>query len=896
MAVTYSEMPPLEATPVPVPDALAVLEPLLQEVLQEQGGSELVAALEQLREIVAGLRAGAADSDERLRAVIGDGGSALWLVRACSMQLAMANVADELRRVRARRAADATELAEARSLLESAVPRGASLPALDIRLVLTAHPTAIARRSVLSKHRAVSACLEQLDDPRVGGYERRLLEEQVREDLSIWYATNEVRSMRPRVMDEVRRLLFFFESVVFDAAADLAREYCDVVRGDGSCELVEVPLRFGSWAGGDMDGNPHVTPTTILETVQSHRVTALRLLVERLLPLRREFSQPDASLRLSEGLRESLARDERELPEAAGELASRYPHEAREPLRRKLAFVIARLRNTLAEASGQTPREPGYAGARDLLTDLQDIRDSVGARAVRRGRIERLIWQTRIFGFHLATLEVRENAPEVHEACRALLPGYATATREAERVALLTDACLNQPLPPRDAGAAPKAAVAFDSIARAISANGPEALDTFILSNAENPSDVLCALWLARRSGLFQPRTGPAGGAPAVSALELVPLFERRTALEGATRTMGQLYGNPAYQQHLEARGRRQEVMLGYSDAGKDLGYLSSQWAMYGAQEALARQAAERQVDLRLFHGRGGSTSRGGGPAWRWIRAQPPGVVRGGIKITEQGEVINAKFADRRLAIHSLEQTVAAVLHATAVPGTEVDPAWRREMVRMAEVARDAYQRLVFDDRDLPDLFRQCTPIDVLDGLNIGSRPARRAGDTSLRSLRAIPWVFAWMQSRVGLPAWYGAGIGLETGDLELQRTMYERWPFFEATIATLETSLASADLVIGERYFGLAERPEPASRVWGILRAEHERCHARLAAITRGRSAGDSSADAVERQAWRSVWLEALSLLQIEFLRRHRAGDEKALEPLLATVAGIATGLRTTG
>ncbi len=907
MSATHPGSAPDLAEPAASTEDLHILERLLGDVLAEQESDELAAAVQDIREAAAAARLPGTDAARLVRRAIDSLDDPLQLVRACSIRLGLANVTHELARVRARRAADRSELSAAEWLLQAAITSTTPAPALDVRLVLTAHPTALARRSVLSKYHAICGCLEQLDDPRIGNSERRRLEEEISELLAIWYATNEVRSMRPRVGDEVRRLLFFFESVLFDAAADLARTYHEVL-GDASGG---VPLTFGSWAGGDMDGNPYVTPRTIAETVQAHRVTALQLLVERLLPLRREFSQPQRSLTLSPRLVESLARDERDLPETAAELARRYPHEAGEPLRRKCAFMVARLRHMLAAASGGDGHEPGYATPEELLADLEAIRESVGSQAVKRGRIDRLIWQTRIFGFHLATLEVRENAPELHDACRALLPGYAAAHREPERVALLTQACLHGELPHREGGPAPKAAAAFDAIARSISVYGPRSLDTFIISNAECTSDVLCALWLARRSGLFRPRPGPPGsgagadrglgeptgsGETGTSAVEIVPLFERRSALEGASRTMGELYGNPAYRQHLEARRRRQEVMLGYSDAGKDMGFLSSQWAMYEVQEALARQAAARQVELRLFHGRGGSTSRGGGPARRWIRAQPPGTVGGRIKVTEQGEVINAKFSDRRLAAHALEQTVAAVLHATVEPGPPAQPAWRREMIRVATVARETYQSLVFEDRDLLAMFRQCTPIDILDALNIGSRPAARGGDGSVRSLRAIPWVFAWMQSRVSLPSWYGAGSGLEAGDLPLQRVMYERWPYFTATIATLETALTLADLVIGEQYLQLAERPNAARRVWGRLQSEYARCEARVLAITGHERLGQPTPQAVERELWRRAWLDALSLQQVELLRRHRAGDERALEPLLATVAGIATGLRTTG
>jgi phosphoenolpyruvate carboxylase len=513
-----------------------------------------------------------------------------------------------------------------------------------------------------------------------------------------------------------------------------------------------------------------------------------------------------------------------------------------------------------------------------------------------RGRLDRLIWQSRIFGFHLATLEVRENAPELHEACKILLPGYAAARTETERAARLTVACMHGELPERDGGADPKAAVTFDTIARAVSTYGREALDTFIVSNCEQPSDLLCALWLARRSGLFTPRRGPDPGYGLSSSLELVPLFERRVALEQAGSTMGALYSNAAYRQHLEARDRRQEVMLGYSDAGKDMGYLASQWTLYRAQELLARQAAERGIELRLFHGRGGSSSRGGGPAYRSILAQPPGTVGGRIKITEQGEVISAKFSDARLAAHSLEQTLAAVVQATLEPGPAPDPAWLDEMDRIGAAARDTYQALVHDRPDLPELFGQCTPIDVLDLLNIGSRPASRGARRTVQSLRAIPWVFAWMQTRIGLTSWYGAGSGLCAGELAVQREMYASWPFFNGVVTTLESALAAVDVAIGKRYFELADPSGPAAELWEIVETENRRCRDRVLAITGREQLANPTPDALERHAWRRTWLDVLSFLQIELLRRHRASDEQAREPLLATVAGIATGQRTTG
>ncbi len=880
-----------------------VLERLLGEVLREQEGDQFLQTLAGLRaaytadgHVADGEGGDAVAGGDHLAELIAGvpSRSALAIVRACSMHLALANLDDELERltdpVAEREHPLSTSLEQAAERLGSAAVRSA----LDIRLVLTAHPTDIARRSVLSKHRTVATALEQLWLQGISAAERRRLEHEISEALSIWYATNEVRSMRPRVADEVRRLLFFFESVLFDAAAELAAEFSYVfgAPADGA-----PPLRFGSWAGGDMDGNPHVSAATIAETLGAHRVLALSLLIDRVVPLRREFSQSETRLPLTEALRDSLARDEQELPTTAGLLAARYPHEACEPLRRKLAFVLARLRNTHAQASGQTPTEAGYADAEALLADLEAIRESVGSRAVMQGRLERLIWQVRIFGFHLATLEVRESASELHEACRVLLPGYAAAAGETARVIRLTRACLEEDLPERVSGPAPRAAAAFDAIAAAAASLGPRTVDTFIVSGCEQPSDVLCALWLARRSGLFRCASGRPPGRARCSALELVPLFERRAALEHAAETIGALYANAAYREHLEARGHRQEVMLGYSDAGKEMGYLAAQWAIYGAQERLDRQARERGVELRLFHGRGGSAPRGGGPVPQAILAQPPGTIGGRIKITEQGEVVSAKFSESRLAARALEQTVAAVLEASAAPGAPPEPEWRQELVRVCSAAREAYQRLVFDDPDLPLLLGTCTPIEVLDRLNIGSRPARRGGH-GLQDLRAIPWVFAWTQSRLGLPGWFGGGTGLASGSAARQREMYDGWPLFTALIDTLYGALAACDLQIAERYLALGDGTAGLRRLWRKVSAEHALCTAQVLAIS-GRPAPvttPAAAASSPLHPGRRQWLELLAAMQVELLRRHRDGQPEAMEPLLASVAGIATGLRTTG
>lgn len=869
------------------PAELELLEQLLDEVLADQGGAghaDLAARVLGDAAALHGLDPTAADRlAARVAAMPSD--EALGLIRVATMHLSLANLVADQRHLRAVRAeAGDAGLSTLRTAIAAAAAPGGPAE-LDIRLVLTAHPTDIARRSVLTKKRSVADALEVLESARAGDPERRRAEDDIREALAIWCATNEVRSMRPRVADEVRRLLFFFENALVDAGAELALLYDRVATG-----AAEAPpplrLRFGSWAGADMDGNPSVDAGTIRETLHAHRELALTLLLERITPLRRTFSQQEGLLEPSAELRASLARDARELPDTASFLQARYPHEAGEPLRRKLAYVEARLRHTLAASRGDTPPEPGYRDPAELEADLLAVREASGSRFIARGRLDRVLWQVRVFGFHLATLEARENAAELHEACAELLPGYDAAAPEEQRAAMLTRACESAAGSAPD-GPLPRPAAAFDAIARARADYGGDAIDTFIVSNAEGPSDLLAALWLARRSGLCR------GGDTDVA---LVPLFEKRRALGQATQTMDGLYRNPAYAAALDRRGRRQEVMLGYSDAGKDAGFLASQWALHRAQEELAAQARSAGVGLRMFHGRGGSAPRGGGPVRRAIGAQPPGTVAGRIKITEQGEVISAKFSDVRMAIRSLEETVAAVADASCAGCSAPEHAWRVEMDRIADAAAAAWRDLVHDDPDFVAVLAACTPLDVLGELNIGSRPAARGNGGRVAALRAIPWVFAWMQNRTAMPSWYGSGAALASGDLALQREMWREWPFFRSVVTTLGTALADCDLDVGARYLALADGAPAADRVFATLRRDHDRAIERVRELSGSARLRHARTAPSQLSDGRGPWLDALSYLQVELLRRDRDGDATAREALLASIAGIATGLRSTG
>ena len=578
--------------------------------------------------------------------------------------------------------------------------------------------------------------------------------EEIQEILTIWWQTDEVRRARPRVDDEVRRNLFVFESTLFDAVPEVLGE---VERAFG--RAVEAPvLAFGSWAGSDMDGHPEVGAETLARRAAAappHRRPAAAR--PRALASRSRYSHAQRRVVVTPALEESLERDERELPSAP---VLRRTHRLWEPLRAKLGFVEHRLENTL-RAHG---REPGYADPEELRRDLGLVRECLGSEHVAGGAIRRLLWQIDVFGFHLASLDVRQSAAVVREAAGALLPGFAGARDEAARIALLEEAISSGReglfRPPDGPPRASSCACSTRSRWRA-TRYGRGAVPTMVISMVERPSDVLAALWLARRAGL---ETGK--GAP---QLRFVPLFETLADLEGAPATMETLYSCAPYRDALRWHGDRQCVMLGYSDSGKDSGFVASQWALHRAQERLAWQAGEAGLALELFHGRGGSTSRGGGRTYQAIRAQPFGTVHGRMRLTEQGETISARYGHPELAVRSLEQTASAVLLASNGVGTEVTEAWRGALDQVAGALARGLPGADLRGRGLPALLRADHADLASSGGSTSAPGRRRAAGTAagVEALRAIPWVFAWTQNRVLLPSWYGAGTALAEADLD---------------------------------------------------------------------------------------------------------------------------------
>jgi phosphoenolpyruvate carboxylase len=694
--------------------------------------------------------------------------------------------------------------------------------ATSLRLVLTAHPTEATRRTILLAHVRVALLLDRLDDAAATPAEAGDVQDRLAEEITLLWQTDEVRHDRLRIADEIRNGLWYFEHSLIDAAEELTRDWRALFPGS------PPPLGFGTWIGGDADGNPATGAATIDDALARARALALARFRDDVRALAVELSAHRSLVRVSDELEASLAHDERELPAYAAEIGARNELE---PYRRKLSFVWWRLQNDL------------YPEPQSLLDDLAVVRRSLvahGGARVAAGRLAALERRVEIFGFHLAGLDVRVHARDLDTPRARSLLAHACGARRR---------------------------------------HGPRALDTVIVSGTSSPVDVLRALELTDEP------------------VAIVPLFETIDDLATAPSTLDELLRDERFARRVDERGGALEVMVGYSDSGKDGGYLAAQWAIYRAQERLAEVAARHGVELTIFHGRGGSTGRGGGPTHAAILAQPPGHPPGRVKLTEQGETISFKYGLPGLARRNLEAALAGTLLATFPEVTATSPADAQRLIldRLAGVSRTAYAELR-SDPGFVAFFRSFTPVDELALLEIASRPARRPGDAEyLGSLRAIPWVFAWTQTRVLLPAWFGCGTAFATLDDEELRAC-AALPFFRTLVANLEMTLAKASLPIARGYLALVPDAALGERMFAAIEREHE-------LTVRGvlRAAGVETL--LERQPvlrrsieLRNPYVDPMNAIQVELLRRHRHGDGSARLPLMRSIAGIAAALRNTG
>lgn len=899
-----------------------LLGSLLGQVIVEQAGLGLLELVERVRRATIDLRrAPSADArmalDRELAAL--DPAQAEGLIRAFSLYFLLTNLAEEKQRVRRlRRQGRAARAEPPQGSIAAAIvalgTRGPELVAgLRIGLVLTAHPTEARRRTTLVALRRVYRLVDQLDDPRLTHAEDEEIRRRLREEITLLWQTSALRVEAPSPLDEVRAVMAFFDESLFVVAPRLCRamdraldrraattrrhdpDATDSGRSGTRAPLATPFVRWGSWVGGDRDGNPNVTSQTTLGAIRiqaDHVLRGYEAVARRLMQTAAAAYADEA---IPGQLAGRLAADATDLPDVVADLRRRFP---REPYRCRFGAIAERLRRTrirLVEGRGADDRAVagGYAVPGDLLVELTEIRDALVADGLARvayGDLQDLLWQVETFGFHALALEVRQHS-EVHAAALAALDADRTAAGLLREVS---------------AGVrVGEVLETFRTIAAIQRDFGAAACHRYVISFTRGAQDVRDVLELARRAVHPAP------------ALDIVPLFESADALGAAGPILDALLADPAYRAHLAERGGRQEVMLGYSDSTKESGPLAASWMLYGAQEQLVAVAARHAVELTVFHGRGGAIGRGGGPMSRAILASPPRAISGRLKLTEQGEVIAARYANPSIALRHLERMTNAVLlassptHDARVAAAAAEG--RTVLEELAATSRAAWRGTVWEDPDFEAFFRAATPIAELAGLAIGSRPAARAAAgtrpaVTMATLRAIPWVFSWSQSRLNLPGWFGVGTAIERYEAEhgadgtaRLRALYRDWPFFATVLDTVELSLAKADLSVAERYARLADGPR-ADAIHARLAAELERTRAAVLRISGRARLLDAMPDLQRSIALRNPYVDSLSELQVRLLASLRAlpdGDpgRASLQRLVhLTVSGVAAGLQNTG
>jgi phosphoenolpyruvate carboxylase len=927
----------MAAQPAPTaPDAsdrlrrdVSLLGGLVGDVLREQGGESLFAAVEHLRTTAIALRAAAAPDPAREADLLA------WvesqpterlhaIVRAFSVYFHLINLAEQHHRIRTLRDRERQggilheSLASAAAdLREAAVPAAsvaAGLDQLAVRPVFTAHPSEARRRTLRQHLEEAAALIAALDDPRAVPRERDATFDALRARITLIWQTAAAREAQPSVLDEVESVLSVLGGTVYDVAPQIGRALASALADAYPGETVAVAasaaarrwLRPGSWVGGDRDGHPGVTADVTRAAARLARGAILRRYRDDARELGRALSVSARLAGASPDLLDSLERDRAEL---GVQPVRRWRDE---PYRRKFGLIGERLRRTESDAPG------GYDSPAQLLADLGLVADSLrahGGERIAAGPLRDLRDRVALFGFHLAELEIRQHADRHTAAVAELIglsgvSGYA-ALPEQERLALLTARLADEPfafaadrLSPRTR----EVLETFTAMADIQAQGGEAACRTAIISMSRAPSDVLAPLLLAREAGLVS--TGSDGAVR--SRLDLVPLFEEIEELRACGDLLTQLLAIPVYRAALRSRGDHQQVMIGYSDSNKDGGYFASTWQTYRAQEALAAAAAAAGVALTVFHGRGGAVGRGGGPMGRAIHARPPAARTATLKVTKQGEVIAARYGHPGIAARHLEQMVNAILLSALVPPAPSEgatpAAWVATIERLAATSRAEYERAIKGDPALLAFFRGATPFPEFGGLNLASRPVSRAGraieQIGLDDLRAIPWVFSWNQIRANLPGWFGLGAALaaeiDRGNLDELRAMYAGWRAFTSAIDNAQLSLGTADLPTLRRYATLADAD--AATVLAAIVAEYERSVAGVLAVTGQRALLETSPTLARSIRLRNPYVDALHLAQIALLRRYRAlapddpHREQLLDAIHNSINGIAAGLQTTG
>jgi len=857
-----------------------LLGDVLGEVLSEASGQNLLNDVERLRRLTIDVRVGRAD-DDQIAALV-----ASWplpcaelVARAFTVYFHLVNLAEEVQRIRTLRARDADRapIRESFALAVDEISRTEGpdrlrefLRSLEIHPVFTAHPTEARRRAVVTALRRIADALFALDDDRLGSHGRAELRRRLREEVDLLWRTSPLRVKAMGPLDEVRTVMAAFDETIFRVVPAF---YRDIDRTLAGHQCGSAPpgfpafLRFGSWVGGDRDGNPFVTAQVTRETVLIQADHVLRALQNATTRIGRALTAQTSTTPACDALLRALAVAEAAHPDLLGEITARAPQE---PHRQYLLYASERLRATRLRHA-----DLAYHGVGELLADLRLVQESLARAGAHRqafGELQHLVWQAETFGFHLAELEIRQHS-EAH--ARALAEVRAGGARSAQTEEVLATLRVIRWIQDRF---------------------GVEACRRYVVSFTRSAADIAAVYELAAAAMPDGRRL----------VLDVVPLLESGDDLRGATEVLDGMLALPEVADRLAATGRRMEVMLGYSDSAKELGPVSATLLLYETQAALARWAAANDVRLTLFHGRGGALGRGGGPAGRAVLTQAPGSVAGRFKVTEQGEVVLARYGHLAIAERHLEQVTSAVLlaetSAVATRVAQASEAFKDVEVRLGSAALRAYRELI-DTDGFAEWFARISPLPELGGLRIGSRPPRRGAASGLDDLRAIPWVFAWAQTRVNLPGWFGLGSGLaavaaQPGGLDRLRSAYREWPLLRVLVENAEMSLSKTDRDIAARYLSLGNRDDLTARVL----AEYDRTIEVTAELT-GHDRPLADRPVLARAvALRNPYVDALSHLQLRALGALRSpggpgADSELLERLLLlSVTGVAAGLQNTG
>lgn len=924
----------IESEPSPLSRDIHLLGDLLGDTLRALEGDALFAAEERVRALAKARRAGDANAARELTAQIAqhDLATLELIALAFTAYFDLVNLAEEQHRVRVLRARErslsdrARDESLARALQEfraqNIPPKrvAALLKRLHVELVFTAHPTEAKRRTILSKLERMAKYLYELDRADLVPQERADYQNKLRAEIHALWLTDRSRSTRPEVTDEVKTGLFFIESTLWDIVPRLYEDLRAALANTYS--EIEMPARFlsfGSWIGGDRDGNPFVTAAVTAEALRLNRGLAVENYRAAVRALERDLTVSDHRVRVSDALRASLQADLKHPHPHLQFLYERYPMEV---YRLKLESIAYALDETTLDrvterllGKNNAPL-PKLRDAAQLDAELKMLDDSLNAdrgQVIASTDLRALRERVAAFGFHAAHLDLRQESSRLIADVDALLYAHRVTPRFAqmsrvEQARLLTYLLQQPPQVLQQGGGLSdetnETIALFQTLARTYENYGAEPLGSFVISMAQSASDVLAVLLLAHWARI-------------ADQLDIVPLFETMEALKSAAPILQELFNNDAYANHLHARGMKQQVMVGYSDSNKESGLVAANWALYQAKTALAELCRAHHVELTLFHGRGGSVARGGGPPSRAILAEPPGTLDGRFRMTEQGEVLSARYGNPHLAHRHLEQILYAVLRASMAEPEPLRADWRALMEELSDAGLRAYRALVYETPRFVEFWAQATPIREIEQLRIGSRPSRRKASPSIQTLRAIPWVFSWMQSRFNLPGWYGLGSALdavvnltpapfparEGEKVEMLRAMTHEWQFFNTMLQNVQNALGKADMGIAEQYALLVDDENLRDQIFGNIRNEFERTRAWILRLTDQTEMLDNEPTLQRAIRLRNPYVDPLNFIQIELLKRLRALPEyeteqraELMEAMIVTINGIAAGLRNTG